>query len=101
MYQVFVYDIPLVISLAAVLAVATLVGITWSQCRARAARRWRVALDAAYVQQERAKRTDAMRNIHPRPHAQDPPKREGMPEAERRSSPRWRGLRFLRRTGKD
>jgi hypothetical protein len=77
MYQVSIYDttIPLVILLAAVLAVATLVGITWSQCRARAAKRWRAALIAAYAQKERAKRTDEMRNIHPRPHAQDPPKR--------------------------
>src|SRR5262249_20188187 len=47
------------VSLVAVLALATVVGITWYASRARADRRWRAALDR-YAQQEQAKRT------HPR-----------------------------------
>jgi hypothetical protein len=41
------------VSLAAVLAVAVLVGITWYLSRARADRRWRAALDA-YAKQEQS-----------------------------------------------
>jgi carbon storage regulator len=44
------------VSLAAVLALAALVGITWYLSRARAERRWRTALDA-YAEKELAKRT--------------------------------------------
>ena len=42
------------VSLAAVLALAALVGVTWYLSRARAERRWRAALDA-YAKQEQAK----------------------------------------------
>jgi hypothetical protein len=45
------------VSLAAVLALAVLVGITWYLSRVRAERRWRAALDA-YPKQEQAKRSD-------------------------------------------
>jgi len=44
------------VSLAAVLAVAALVGITWYLSRVRADRRWRAALDV-YAEKEQAKRT--------------------------------------------
>jgi hypothetical protein len=57
------------ISLAAVLALAALVGITWYLSRARAERRWRTALDA-YAEQELAKRTYSRRNFHARPQSQ-------------------------------
>ena len=42
------------VSLAAVLALAALVGITWYLSRARAKRRWRAALDR-YAEQEQVK----------------------------------------------
>ena len=58
------------VSLAAVLALAALVGITWYLSRARAERRWRAALDA-YAKQEQAKRTYSRRNSHARPQSQD------------------------------
>ncbi len=58
------------VSLAAVLAVAGLVGITWYLSRARAERRWRAALDV-YAEQEQAKRTYSRRNLHARPQSQD------------------------------
>ena len=58
------------VSLAAVLAVAALVGITWYLSRARAERRWRAALDA-YAEREQAKRTNSRRNFHARPQSQD------------------------------
>ena len=57
------------VSLAAVLALAALVGITWYASRARADRRWRAALDA-YAKQELAKRTYSRRNFHARPQSQ-------------------------------
>jgi carbon storage regulator CsrA len=44
------------VSLAAVLALAALVGITWYLSRASAESRWRAALDA-YAEKELAKRT--------------------------------------------
>jgi hypothetical protein len=44
------------VSLAAVVALAALVGITWYLSRARADRQWRAALDV-YAKQELAKRT--------------------------------------------
>ena len=56
-------------SLAAVLALAALMGITWVLSRARAERRWRAALDA-YAKQEQAKRTYSRRNFHARPQSQ-------------------------------
>ena len=43
------------ISLVTVLALATVVGITWYLSRARADRRWRAALDR-YAEQQQAKR---------------------------------------------
>ena len=58
------------VSLAAVLALAALVGITWYLSRARAERRWRAALDA-YAIQEQMKRTNSRRNFHARPQSQD------------------------------
>ena len=58
------------VSLAAVLALAALVGITWYLSRARAERRWRAALDA-YAEKERVKRTYSRRNFHARPQSQD------------------------------
>ena len=57
------------VSLAAVLALAALMGITWVLSRARAERRWRAALDA-YANQEQAKRTYSRRNFHARPQSQ-------------------------------
>jgi hypothetical protein len=57
------------VSLAAILAVAALVGITWYLSRARAERRWLAALDA-YAKQEQAKRTYSRRNFHARPQSQ-------------------------------
>jgi membrane protein YdbS with pleckstrin-like domain len=57
------------VSLAAVLALAALVSITWYLSRARAERRWRTALDA-YAEQELAKRTYSRRNFHARPQSQ-------------------------------
>lgn len=53
-------------SLAAVVALASLVGITWYLSRARAEKRWRAALDA-YAKQELEKRTYSRRNSHARP----------------------------------
>jgi hypothetical protein len=58
------------VSLAAVLALTALVGVTWYLSRARADRRWRAALDA-YAKQEQAKRTYSRRNYHARPQSQD------------------------------
>jgi small-conductance mechanosensitive channel len=58
------------VSLAAALAIAALVGITWYLSRARAERRWRAALDA-YAEKEQAKRTYSRRNFHARPQSQD------------------------------
>ena len=58
------------VSLAVVLALAALVGITWYLSRARAERRWRAALDA-YAEREQAKRTNSRRNFHARPQSQD------------------------------
>jgi len=49
------------VSLAAVLALAALVGVTWYLSRARAQRRWRGALDA-YVEQEQAKEDSRRRS---------------------------------------
>jgi membrane protein YdbS with pleckstrin-like domain len=57
------------VSLAAVLALAALVGITWYLSRVRADRRWRAALDV-YAKQEQAKRTYSRRNFHARPQSQ-------------------------------
>ena len=57
------------VSLAAVLALAALCGITWYLSRVRAERRWRAALDA-YAKQEQAKRTYSRRNFHARPQSQ-------------------------------
>jgi hypothetical protein len=59
-----------VVSLAAALALAALVGITWYLSRLRAERRWRAALDA-YAKREEPKRTNSRRNIHARPQSQD------------------------------
>src|ERR1700730_6589038 len=58
------------VSLAAVLALAALVGITWYLSRVRAERRWRASLDA-YAKLEQAKRTNSRRNFHARPQSQD------------------------------
>jgi len=62
------------VSLAALLAVAALVGITWYASRARASaqaeRQWRVALDD-YAQKELAKRTNSRRKFHARPQTKD------------------------------
>jgi hypothetical protein len=58
------------VSLAAVLALAALVGITWYLSRVRADVRWRAALDA-YAKQEQVKRTHSRRNFHARPQTQD------------------------------
>ena len=58
------------VSLAAVLAVAAFVGITWYLSRVRADRRWRAALDV-YAEKEQAKRTNQRRNFHARPQSQD------------------------------
>ena len=62
------------VSLAAVLALAALVGITWYLSRVRAERRWRAAWRAAladaYAKQEQAKRTNSRRNFHARPQSQ-------------------------------
>ena len=57
-------------SLAAVLALATLVGILWYLSRGSAERRWRAAL-VAYVNHEQAKRTNSRRNIHARSQSQN------------------------------
>lgn len=46
-----------VISLAVVVALVALVRMTWSLWRARAAKRWRAALDAAYARHDQAKNT--------------------------------------------
>jgi fatty-acid desaturase len=59
-----------VVSFAAVLVLAALVGITWYLSRARAERRWRAALDA-YAKREQAKRAYSRRNFHARPQSQD------------------------------
>ena len=56
--------------LAAVSALAALVGITWFLASARAERRWRVALDA-YTEQEETKMTNSGRNSHARAQSQD------------------------------
>jgi 4-amino-4-deoxy-L-arabinose transferase-like glycosyltransferase len=58
------------VSLAAVLALAALVSITWYLSRVRAERRWRAALDA-YAKQEQAKRTHSRRNFHAGSQSQD------------------------------
>jgi hypothetical protein len=58
------------VSLAAVLVLAALAGITWYLSRARAERRWRAALDD-YAKQEQAKRIYSGRNLHARPQSQD------------------------------
>jgi GAF domain-containing protein len=61
-------------SLALVLALAALVGITWYLARARAERRWRASLDVYVERQlakEQAKRTHLRRNFHARPQSQD------------------------------
>jgi hypothetical protein len=58
------------VSLAAVVALAALAGITWYLSRVRAERRWRAALDA-YAEKEQAKRTYSRRNFHARPQSQD------------------------------
>ena len=58
------------VSLAAVLALAALVGLTWYLSRVRAETRWRAALDV-YAEQEQAKRTYSRRNFHARPQSQD------------------------------
>jgi hypothetical protein len=58
------------VSLAVVLAVAALVGITWYLSRVRAERRWRAALDV-YAKKEQAKRTNSRRNFHARSQPQD------------------------------
>jgi uncharacterized membrane protein YqjE len=58
------------VSLAAVLALAALVAVTWHLSRARAERRWRAALDA-YAEKQQAKRTYSGRNSHARPQSQD------------------------------
>jgi 4-amino-4-deoxy-L-arabinose transferase-like glycosyltransferase len=69
------------VSLAAVVAVAALVGIPWYLARARvdrerqvamdvrAERRWRAALNR-YAEREQAKRTNSRRNVHARPQSQ-------------------------------
>jgi predicted membrane channel-forming protein YqfA (hemolysin III family) len=57
------------VSLAAVLALAALVGVMWYLSRAHADRRWRAALDA-YAKQEQAKGTYSRRNFHARPQPQ-------------------------------
>jgi hypothetical protein len=57
------------VSLAAVLALVALVGITWYLSRVRAEKRWRAALDT-YAKQEQAKRTNSRRNFHARPQSQ-------------------------------
>jgi hypothetical protein len=59
------------VSLAAVLVVAALVGVTWYavrryRVRASTERRWRAALDA-YADKELAKRTNSRRTFHGRP----------------------------------
>jgi hypothetical protein len=59
------------VSLAAVLALAALVGITSYLCSARFERRWRAALDDAYAKQEQAKRTNSRRDFHAGPQSQD------------------------------
>jgi hypothetical protein len=53
-------------SLALVLALAAIVGITWYLSRARAERRWRTALDA-YAEKELAKRNKSKRSFYARP----------------------------------
>jgi 4-amino-4-deoxy-L-arabinose transferase-like glycosyltransferase len=62
------------VSLAALLAVAALVSITWYVSRARASaraeRQWQAALDA-YAQKELAKRTNSRRKFHARPQTKD------------------------------
>jgi len=58
------------VSLAAVLALAALVSITWYLARVRAERRWRAALDG-YAEKEQAKRANSRRNFHARPQSQD------------------------------
>jgi hypothetical protein len=60
-------------SLALVLALAALVGITWYLARARAERRWRASLDVYVERQlakEQTKRTHLRRNFHARPQSQ-------------------------------
>ena len=58
------------VSLAAVLALAALVGVTWYLSRIRTERRWRASLDV-YAKQEQTKRTYSRRNFHARPQSQD------------------------------
>ncbi len=59
------------VSFVAVLALATLVGITWYLSRARFERRWRAALYDAYAKQEQARATNSMRDVHAGPQSQD------------------------------
>ncbi len=58
------------VSLAAILALAALIGLMWYLARVRAERRWWAALDA-YADKEQAKRTTSRRNCHARPQSQD------------------------------
>jgi hypothetical protein len=58
------------VPLAAILALASLVGITWQQSRGRARRRLRAALEA-YAEQEEAMRAYSQRSFPARPQWQD------------------------------
>jgi hypothetical protein len=58
------------VSVAAVLTLAALVGVTWYLSRIRTERRWRAALDV-YTKQAQTKRTYSRRNFHARPQSQD------------------------------
>jgi hypothetical protein len=58
------------VSLAAVLAIAALGGITRYLSGVRADRRWRAVLDG-YAETEQEKRINSRRNIHARPQSQD------------------------------
>ncbi len=63
------------VSVVAVLVPAALAGFTWYASRARAERRWRVALDR-YAEQEMAKGTHPRRWSHCAPHPPLPCRRE-------------------------
>jgi hypothetical protein len=54
------------ISLAAVLVLAALVGITWYMSPARADRHWRLALDVFYAKPKPTKTINSRRNVHAR-----------------------------------
>jgi hypothetical protein len=58
------------VSLAAVLALAALVGFTRYLSRVRAEWRWRAALDV-YAQKEKGKQANSRRNVHARPQSQN------------------------------